>query len=184
MAHLVLPAALGRHRRVVVAHSLVQRALTGARPDAGTAVPPPRKERPGGAPVAQAPLVAVVRGALSYDRGPRRRLIPLLPRLLPVVGLRLFPRSDGADELTLALRLSGVTAADRVSTCEQWVRLPHVEHLRHVEHVERLEAGPGWCPRWKAVSLSAGLRSMLWGAADSVPWRHAHAPHPELDPCR
>ncbi|MFD4510387.1 hypothetical protein [Streptomyces sp. NPDC058457] len=100
---------------MVVTHSLVQRALTGALPGAGTAVPPPRKQRPGGAPVAQALLVAVVRGALSYDRGPRRRLIPLLPRLPLVVGLRLFPRSGGSDELTLALRLSGVTAADRAA---------------------------------------------------------------------
>ncbi|MEW1776720.1 hypothetical protein [Streptomyces sp. NPDC086777] len=115
LAHLLLPAALGRHRRVVVAHSVVQRALTGARPGAGAAVPPPRRERPGGAPVGQALLVAVVRGALSYDRGPRRRLIPLLPRLPLVVGLRLFPLSGGADELALALRLSGVTAAGRAA---------------------------------------------------------------------
>ncbi|MER6464258.1 hypothetical protein ABT278_27860 [Streptomyces sp. NPDC001228] len=115
LAHLLLPAALGRHRRVVLAHSLVQRALTGARPGPGARVPHPRTERPGGVPVEQALLVAVVRGALPYDHGPRRHLIPLLPRLPLVVGLRLFPRSGGPDELALAQRLSGVPAACRAA---------------------------------------------------------------------
>ncbi|MET7614067.1 hypothetical protein ABZX97_23615, partial [Streptomyces seoulensis] len=38
LAYLVLPASLGRHRRVLAAHSLVQRSL----PDATPAVPAPR----------------------------------------------------------------------------------------------------------------------------------------------
>ncbi|MER7922843.1 hypothetical protein ABTY96_06845 [Streptomyces sp. NPDC096057] len=40
LAHLVLPASLGRHQRVLVAHSLVQRALRCAAPERHTAHPP------------------------------------------------------------------------------------------------------------------------------------------------
>ncbi|MDH6220870.1 hypothetical protein [Streptomyces pseudovenezuelae] len=121
LAHLVLPATIGRHRRVLVAHSLVQRALTGVRALPGHAVPPPRAEKRGGDPVERSLLLEVLRGSLSYGRGPR--LWParfasqgtLLPGLPLVVGLRLFPRSGGADELALAQRLSGVPAAARAA---------------------------------------------------------------------
>ncbi|MGW1208575.1 hypothetical protein ACWD5F_02945 [Streptomyces sp. NPDC002499] len=121
LAHLVLPPTLGRHRRVLVAHYLVQRALPGVRALPGHTVPPPREEKRGGDPVERSLLVEVLRGALSYGRGPRlwpaRFTYPgaLLPGLPLVVGLRLFPRSGGADELALAQRLSGVSAAARAT---------------------------------------------------------------------
>ncbi|MFF4896001.1 hypothetical protein [Streptomyces sp. NPDC001068] len=151
LAHLVLPAALGRHRRVVVAHSLVQRALTGARTVPGTTVPPPRTERPAAVPVEQALLVTVVRGALSYDRGPRRRLIPLLPRLPLVVGLSLFPRSGGADELALAQRLSEVTAAGRAAF------LLRVLHSLSDDAVREVLAGAGVSRPDDALRAADGL---------------------------
>ncbi|WP_329266941.1 hypothetical protein [Streptomyces sp. NBC_01451] len=94
LAHLVLPASLGRHRRVLLAHSLVQGALPGARTG----------------PVERSLCVAVLQGALAHGRRPR-----LWPRLPFVVGLRLFPRSGGAAELALAQRLSGVSAAGRAA---------------------------------------------------------------------
>ncbi|WP_105967847.1 hypothetical protein [Streptomyces geranii] len=94
LAHLVLPASLGRHRRVLLAHSLVQGALSGARTG----------------PVERSLWVAVLRGALAYGHRPYP-----WPRLPFVVGLRLFPRSGGAAELALAQRLSEVSAAGRAA---------------------------------------------------------------------
>ena len=88
LAYLVLPPALGRHRRILAAHGVVQRALPDRR----------RLERQ-------------LAGELSAVGFLRRRVIrdavrqahsrtPL--RLLPQVwGLRLFPRSGAADDLAL-----------------------------------------------------------------------------------
>jgi hypothetical protein len=122
LAHLVLPAWLGRHQRVLVAHSVVQRALRRA----GTvrtapAVPSPRGESRGGDSVERRLLVEVLRATLTYGRRPR--MWPagwvhpgaLRPRLPLVWGLRLFPRSGGVDELALAQRLSAAPAAARAA---------------------------------------------------------------------
>ncbi|MFI6408467.1 hypothetical protein [Streptomyces sp. NPDC050548] len=122
LAHLVLPASLGRHRRVLVAHALVQRALRRA----GTtrtapAVPSPRGESRAGDSVERRLLAEVLRAALAHGRRPRmwpaRFVHPgvLLPRLPLVLGLRLFPRSGGADELALAQRLSAAPPAARAA---------------------------------------------------------------------
>ncbi|MEV4947049.1 hypothetical protein [Streptomyces sp. NPDC053755] len=110
LAHTVLPPALGRHRRVLTAHSLVQRALSGAdRSRRGPA-------RPGPALPAQRghddPALAwlrerVVAGALRTAARPSRlRVRPLLP---VVLGLRLFPRAGGDGELALEREL-GIVA--------------------------------------------------------------------------
>ncbi|OIJ64339.1 hypothetical protein [Streptomyces mangrovisoli] len=122
LAHLVLPASLGRHRRVLVAHSVVQRALRRAgAPRTAPAVPPPRRASGGRDSAEWSLLAEVVRAALAHGRRPRlwpARLTPpgtLLPRLPVVVGLRLFPRSGGADELALAQRLSAAPAAARAA---------------------------------------------------------------------
>ncbi|WP_405853866.1 hypothetical protein OG407_00355 [Streptomyces sp. NBC_01515] len=122
LAHLVLPASLGRHRRVLVAHSLVQRTLrrAGAARTA-PAVPLPRQESHSGETVERRLLVEVLRAALTYGRRPRmwpaRFVHPgaLRPRLPMVWGLRLFPRSGGADELALTQRLSAAPAAARAA---------------------------------------------------------------------
>ncbi|MEV4949968.1 hypothetical protein [Streptomyces sp. NPDC053755] len=118
IAYLVLPPSLGRNRRVLTAHALVQRSL------------PRRRVSGGGVPVARRPEDAVDPG-YAYVRGevlrqalvaglPLRR--PALPRraqlppLLPHVwGLRLFPRAGGADELALDQRLSALSGPARAA---------------------------------------------------------------------
>ncbi|MET9557011.1 hypothetical protein [Streptomyces sp. NPDC006645] len=107
IAYLVLPPALGRNRRVLTAHAVVQRSLprnrTVATPDSGYAYLRGR----------------VLRQALDAGRPSRRAAWPRrsqLPPLLPHVwGLRLFPRSGGADELALDRRLSALSGGARAA---------------------------------------------------------------------
>ncbi|MFE5830053.1 hypothetical protein ACFQ8W_07345 [Streptomyces sp. NPDC056508] len=111
LAYLVLPPALGRHRRVLAAHALVQNSLaeTAGRPKGGASLPGQRSgERP-----AHAWLRAtVVRAALR----PPRRFPPPFPFPLPLVlGLRLFPRAGGTDELTLDRALAEAAPATRAA---------------------------------------------------------------------
>ncbi|MFF6910453.1 hypothetical protein ACFY9Q_31490 [Streptomyces sp. NPDC012389] len=127
LAYVVLPPALGRHRRVLAAHGAVQRALPGARtsPDrlrvpAQSRRSPEAAEAPASAPYAWMRL-RVLRTALAYERRPRwwpgRLPAPaaLRPTLPVVWGLRLFPRAGGVDELALDRALSGVPGAVRAS---------------------------------------------------------------------
>jgi hypothetical protein len=121
IAYLVLPPSLGRNRRVITAHALVQRSLPRGRTAAGsTGIPAAR----GSAGPASAPGYAYVRGrvlrqALDAGRPLRRLALPRraqLPPLLPHVwGLRLFPRAGGADELALDQRLSGLSGPARAA---------------------------------------------------------------------
>ncbi|MEU8685124.1 hypothetical protein [Streptomyces sp. NPDC048611] len=119
LTYLVLPPSLGRHRRVLTAHGLVQRALPRTRlrrPDGG--LPAQR----GPAPESGYDLVRqrALRLALAYEGQPGRGL-PVLPL---VWGLRLFPRAGGADELALDQALSAVPAAVRAA-----LGLGHLEGL-------------------------------------------------------
>ncbi|MFI5617402.1 hypothetical protein [Streptomyces sp. NPDC051567] len=111
LAHLVLPPGLGRHRRVLTAHALVQRALPRGRfggAGARGGVPGQRGTGPG-EPVAGAGYayvrLRVVRAALEAGVPATFRTLPRrvrLPGALPQVwGLRLFPRAGGAEELAL-----------------------------------------------------------------------------------
>ncbi|MER6925763.1 hypothetical protein ABT314_43835, partial [Streptomyces spiralis] len=117
LAYLVLPPGLGRNRRVLTAHSLTQRALPRGRAAASAipAQPGGRDTDPGYAFL----RVAVVRTALEADRPRRRGRWPRrgqLPPLLPQVwGLRLFPRSGGADELALDQRLAALSGPARAA---------------------------------------------------------------------
>ncbi|MFI0978617.1 hypothetical protein ACH4SP_16665 [Streptomyces sp. NPDC021093] len=127
LAFITLPPPLGRHRRVLAAHGIVQRALP-ARSTRGRpfppAVPAPRLPARRGAPTEPAYVTLralVLREALSYGarpgwwpkRGPGpRQLWPVLPA---VWGLRLFPAAGGADELALEQALSGTDAATRAA---------------------------------------------------------------------
>ncbi|OQR58751.1 hypothetical protein B6E66_38650 [Streptomyces maremycinicus] len=120
LAHLVLPSSLGRHRRVLVAHGLVQRALPGGRTGRPRSqFPSPRRRAGGAEPALDGLRVAVLSAALARGRRPRgwpgRLAAPadLVPRLPFVVGLRLFPRSGGVEEMVLAQALSGVSAEAR-----------------------------------------------------------------------
>lgn len=107
LAYLVLPPALGRNRRVLTAHALVQRSLprdrSAATTDDGYSYVRGR----------------VLRQALDAGRTLRRAAWPRraqLPPLLPHVwGVRLFPRSGGADELALDRRLSTLSCAARAA---------------------------------------------------------------------
>ncbi|MGW8452742.1 hypothetical protein [Streptomyces niveus] len=107
IAYLVLPPALGRNRRVLTAHAVVQRSLprgrSAATPDDGYTYVRGR----------------VLRQALDAGRPLRRLAWPRraqLPPLLPHAwGLRLFPRSGGADELALDQRLSALSGGARAA---------------------------------------------------------------------
>ncbi|MFD4632480.1 hypothetical protein ACFVYR_30005 [Streptomyces sp. NPDC058284] len=128
LAYLTLPSALSRHRRVLIAHALVQRALPGFRArHASAGIPLPRA---GGARAgARGPgrtgaawvTARVVGAALAHERRPRgwpNRLPPpgALRLTLPLVwGLRLFPRAGGAEEIALAQLLSEVSAPARAA---------------------------------------------------------------------
>ncbi|MET9776020.1 hypothetical protein ABZ023_17500 [Streptomyces sp. NPDC006367] len=115
LAYLVLPPGLGRGRRVLSAHSLTQRALPRSRTTAPVipAQPTGRGIDPGYALV----RLRVVRTALEAGRPLRWRARPGRPSLpLPQVwGLKLFPRSGGADELALDQRLSSLSAPARAA---------------------------------------------------------------------
>jgi hypothetical protein len=120
LAYMTLPSALGRHRRVLAAHTLVQQALPrrGHRvvgPGAAQ-VPGPR----GGADTAYA-LVRqeVLRRALEFCGRPgwRGRVPVVTNTLLPpyVWGLRLHPKAGGTDEPALDRTLAALSPAARAA---------------------------------------------------------------------
>lgn len=122
LAYLTLPPTLSRHRRILVAHSLVQRSLPGPRDgDPGPLVPAPRGTARPSVAEKDRLRARVLRSALTYGRTPRgwpRRLPPprtVLPALPVVWGLRLFPRAGGAEEIALGQALAGTTAAARAA---------------------------------------------------------------------
>ncbi len=130
LAYVVLPPSLGRHRRVLAAHTVVQRALPVTRTaPARTAQVPAQSRRSPEAEQTKAPASApyvsmrlrVLRTALAYERRPRwwpgRLPVPaaLRPTLPVVWGLRLFPRAGGVDELALDRALSDVPGAVRAA---------------------------------------------------------------------
>ncbi|MEX1655174.1 hypothetical protein ABZ960_18670 [Streptomyces pseudovenezuelae] len=117
IAYLVLPPGLGRGRRVLTAHALTQRALPRGR--TATPVIPAQSAGREGDPGYAFVRLQVVRTALEAGLPLRRRARPRrsqLPPLLPQVwGLRLFPRSGGADELALDQRLSALSGPARAA---------------------------------------------------------------------
>ncbi|MFI9174296.1 hypothetical protein [Streptomyces lincolnensis] len=117
IAHLVLPPGLGRGRRVLTAHALTQRALPRSR--ASAPVIPAQSTGRDGDPGYAFVRLRVLRSALeagvplSFRARPKRsQLPPLLPQ---VWGLKLFPRSGGADELALDQRLSALSGPGRAA---------------------------------------------------------------------
>ncbi|WP_045555813.1 hypothetical protein [Streptomyces sp. FxanaA7] len=175
IAYLTLPPSLGRNRRVLTAHALTQRALPRGRASAplipaqatGTGTAAGRERNPGYAYV----RLQVVRTALEAGLPLRRRAWPKrsqLPPLLPRVwGLRLFPRSGGADELALDQRLSALSPAARAAYVLRGLeKLPDPVVRALLD-----EAGVG--------DPAAALRE-----ADSVPaQQYALLLSPEYDPC-
>ncbi|MFF7184432.1 hypothetical protein ACFZAR_04220 [Streptomyces sp. NPDC008222] len=190
LAYLVLPPGLGRNRRVLTAHGLVQRALprgralsavlpsqSGGRHSAGAS------HRSGGAGGTGSPAeggvgdpgyallrLRVVRTALEAGRPLRGAAWPKrsqLPPLLPQVwGLQLFPRSGGADELALDQRLSALSAPARAAHV-----LRGLEKLPE-DGVRRVLSAAG------VTDPAAALRE-----AAAVPAEDALLHSPEFDPC-
>lgn len=174
LAYLILPPGLGRSRRVLTAHALAQRALPRGRTrpspvpaSAPSAIPAQASGRDGDPGYAFVRL-RVLRTALEAAR-PRRVLPRLaqLPPLLPQVwGLRLFPRSGGADELALDQRLSALSGPARAAYV-----------LRGLERLPD--------PEVHRILRSAGVDhpETALTEADAVPAQDALLSSPEFDPC-
>ncbi|UNO42458.1 hypothetical protein [Streptomyces sp. MST-110588] len=125
LAYLVLSPEPGRNRRVLRAHAVVQRSLPRRRTTTrGPGLPLCGEDsQQTSDPVYAFVRARVLRSALTAERpwwrlSMVRRGLPLapLPPVLPQVwGLRLFPRSGGADELVLDRTLSGLSGPGRAA---------------------------------------------------------------------
>ncbi|MFD3516992.1 hypothetical protein [Streptomyces sp. NPDC058657] len=190
LAFITLAPSLGRHRRVLAAHGIVQRALPARRTRKSPPVPAPRT---GPAPPASAPHSAayatlrarVLREALAYGKRPgwwpRRGPGPgTLRHPLPAVwGLRIFPAAGGADELTLEQALSGADAATRAA-----LALRRVEGLD--EGAARTLLAEAGAPE-PALSVRTAERLGRQALGEQDREGSAGARHPllsgEFDPC-
>ncbi|MFJ3301908.1 hypothetical protein ACIPSA_02070 [Streptomyces sp. NPDC086549] len=168
LAYLVLPPGLGRNRRVLTAHALTQRALPRGRKSA-SAIPAQSTGRdtdPGYAFVRLQVVRTTLEAAPPLRRGmwPRRsQLPPLLPQ---VWGLRLFPRSGGADELALDQRLAALSGPARAAYVLRGLEKLADGDVRHVLAAAGIE------------DPDAALLE-----ADDVPAQYALLGSPEFDPC-
>ncbi|MER7576009.1 hypothetical protein [Streptomyces sp. NPDC126514] len=99
LAYVTLPRDLGRHRRVLTAHGVVQRALPRRRP----AVPGLRRTREvrQTAPAGYTALrTRVLRAAMAQES--RSARLSRARSMLPAVwGLRVFPQPGGGEEMAL-----------------------------------------------------------------------------------
>lgn len=173
LAYLVLPPALGRNRRVLTAHSLAQRALPRGRRGTDTGVRggvPAQRDGAGGGESGYAYVrLRVLRTALEAGVPLTFRTRPLrgqLPPVLPQVwGLRLFPRSGGAEELALDQWLATLSGPGRAACVLRALeRLPEPEVLR--------------------VLTEAGVADPTAAVAESGdPAHDALFASPEFDPC-
>ncbi|MEU8969494.1 hypothetical protein AB0D11_09470 [Streptomyces monashensis] len=167
IAYLVLPPGLGRSRRVLTAHALVQRALPRGRKQQSATIPAQAPGRPGDPGYAFL-RERVLRTALEAA-APRKGLPRLsqLPPLLPQVwGLRLFPRSGGADELALDQRLSALSGPARAAYV-----------LRGLEQFSDADV--------RGLLSAAGTEDPggALAAANGVPLQPALLTSPEFDAC-
>lgn len=168
LAYLVLPPGPGRGRRVLTAHALVQRALPRGRRPAPVvpAQPTGRDTDPGYALV----RLEVVRSALQAGRPLRLTSWPKraqLPPLVPQVwGLRLFPRSGGADELALDQRLGALSGPARAAYA-----------LRGLEQLPDGDV--------RGILRAAGIEHPEGALAEAngVPAQYPLLDSPEFDPC-
>ncbi|MEU9487921.1 hypothetical protein AB0D83_30495 [Streptomyces decoyicus] len=172
LAYLVLPAGQGRSRRVLAAHGVVQRTLPRQRSSTrGLGLPAQRA----GTDAAIDPGYAfvrlrVLRAALAAGRS--RRWLPVAPPPLPQVwGLRLFPRSGGADELALDQALSALSGPGRAAFV-----LRDLERLSAPETRRVLEAAGVAHPR-------EALEEAERAATPAGSRDRSLLESPEFDPC-
>ncbi|EPH41924.1 hypothetical protein ABT390_03725 [Streptomyces aurantiacus] len=183
LAYLVLPPGLGRNRRVLSAHALVQRALPRGRATA-PAVPDQRRPTGRGTDPGYAYVrCQVLRAALDAGLPLRRAAWPKraqLPPLLPQVwGLRLFPRSGGADELALDQRLAALSGPARAAYVLRGLeRLTDDEVRRVLDTIGVDTEGPEGT---EADAIDAALADV--GAAADGRSTAALLESPEFDPC-
>ncbi|MFI5661527.1 hypothetical protein [Streptomyces sp. NPDC051684] len=178
LAYLVLPPGLGRNRRVLTAHSVVQRALPRGRTADAPAPVPAQRDSGGrtGDPGFAYVRLKVLRSALEAGQPLRRMAWPKraqLPPLLPQVwGLRLFPKSGGADELALDQQLSALSGPARAAYV-----------LRGLERLDdaavRAALVDAGCAEEDATAALAEARGM---AADTGSCTEL-LESPEFDPC-
>ncbi|MFE0475705.1 hypothetical protein ACFW2V_29295 [Streptomyces sp. NPDC058947] len=168
LAYLVLPPGLGRSRRVLTAHALTQRALPRNRTPAP--VIPAQSTGRDGDPGYALVRLQVLRTALEAGLPLRLRAWPKrsqLPPLLPQVwGLKLFPRSGGADELALDQRLSTLSGPARAAYA-----------LRGLERL----TDDGARKVLAAVGVADPEGALL--EAGGIPEQFALLDSPEFDPC-
>ncbi|MFD6877967.1 MULTISPECIES: hypothetical protein [unclassified Streptomyces] len=176
LAYLVLPPSLGRNRRVLTAHSLTQRALPRGRRAAEADAAQVRGGVPAQRDGADGPesgyayvRLRVLRSALEAGIPLSFRALPLrgqLPPLLPQVwGLRLFPRSGGAEELALDQWLATLNGPGRAACV-----------LRALEGLAE--------PDVLRVLTEAGVADPAAAVAESGdPAHDALFASPEFDPC-
>ncbi|MEW1656484.1 hypothetical protein [Streptomyces sp. NPDC093707] len=127
LAYLVLPPGPNRGRRVLAAHAVVQRALP-RRTGAGAKLPAQRGGDPAVDPGYALMRLRVLQVALAAGRRRWRA-----PASLPQVwGLRLFPRSGGADELALDQALSALSGPARAAFVLRDLERLSVQETRRV----------------------------------------------------
>ncbi|MFD6336400.1 hypothetical protein [Streptomyces sp. NPDC060131] len=202
LAYLVLPPSLGRNRRVLTAHALVQRSLPRGRTAARSAIPAQSRaagtdggtgagtgggthggtdggtatgagRNPGYAYVRERVLCQALDAGRPLRRLARPRLAQLPPPLPRVWGLRLFPRSGGADELALDQRLSGLSGPARAAFALRGLELLTDKEVRRLLHAA------GAVDTETALAEAADAAERRIGTADPVELLRS----PEFDPC-
>ncbi len=115
IAYVVLPASMGRRRRVLLAHRIAQRALPHTRKGCA------RGDREAVDPAYALVRDRTLRAALAHAR-PRtgwrrwgRAALLAVPAPPQIVGLRVFPRSGGAEESALDRGLAELAAPARAA---------------------------------------------------------------------
>ncbi|MBB5933344.1 hypothetical protein [Streptomyces zagrosensis] len=184
LGYVVLPPGLRRTRRVLTAHALTQRALPrGKVPDTDAPGPgracamPGQRGAPSGDDGAGYAYVRlrVLQAALEAARPRRPWELPRragLPPLLPQVwGLRLFPRSGGADEMALENTLGALSGPGRAA-----IALRSLDGLDDRALHRVLEAA-GVTDVRAAIAEADGVRGPA-GSAD-----HVLLSSPGFDPC-
>ncbi|MFC8826429.1 hypothetical protein ACFT9I_13935 [Streptomyces sp. NPDC057137] len=172
LAYLTLPPRLGRHRRVLAAHAVVQRVLPRSR-KGDVSSPVPAQRGTTGAAFAWI-RERVVRDALDRDGRPRnwRAFVSRrLPRLPAVAGLRLFPRAGGSEELALDQALFAVGSAARAA-----LALRVLEGMAPAE-VRALLTAAGVRDPAGALRTAERLASERGGRTEAL------LGAPEFDPC-